>query len=147
MPEQSLEELAVRLREFAAERDWDQFHSPKNLAMALSVEASELLEHFQWLTEKQSSSLPSEKLQQVREEIGDVLIYLTRLGDKLGIDILAAAFMKTEKNRVKYQIDKAKGSAKKIYRTVNHQTAPAGQIKRSSFFRSRPFDCLFFHES
>jgi len=113
MPEQSLEELAVRLREFAAERDWDQFHSPKNLAMALSVEASELLEHFQWLTEKQSSSLPSEKLQQVREEIGDVLIYLTRLGDKLGIDILAAAFMKTEKNRVKYQIDKAKGSAKK----------------------------------
>jgi len=113
MPEQSLEELAVRLREFAAERDWDQFHSPKNLAMALSVEASELLEHFQWLTEKQSSSLSPEKLQQVREEIGDVLIYLTRLADKLGIDILAAAFMKEEKNRIKYPADKAKGSANK----------------------------------
>lgn len=101
------------MREFAAERDWDQFHSPKNLAMALSVEVSELLEHFQWLTGEQSSALPPEKLQQVREEIGDVLIYLTRLADKLGIDILDAAFMKTEKNRVKYAADKVKGSAKK----------------------------------
>jgi NTP pyrophosphatase (non-canonical NTP hydrolase) len=65
MSEHSLSELAIRLREFAAERDWDQFHSPKNLAMALSVEASELMEHFQWLTEAQSSALPPEKLQQV----------------------------------------------------------------------------------
>lgn len=113
MSEQSLAELAVRLREFASERDWDQFHSPKNLAMALSVEASELMEHFQWLTEAQSSALPPEKLQQVREEIGDVLIYLTRLADKLGIDPTVAAFEKIEVNRVKYPADTVRGSAKK----------------------------------
>lgn len=109
----SIKLLAKKLEEFAAERDWNQFHSPKNLAMALSVEAAELLEHFQWLTEVQSNSLPPEKLEQVREEIADVLIYLTRLADKLGIDPLAAAFMKIEKNRGKYPIHKAKGSAKK----------------------------------
>lgn len=113
MSEQSLAELAVCLREFAAERDWDQFHSPKNLTMALSVEASELMEHFQWLTEKQSSALPPEKMQQVREEIGDVLIYLTRLADKLGIDLTVAAFEKLEVNRAKYPADKVRGSAKK----------------------------------
>ena len=113
MSEQSLAELAIRLREFASERDWDQFHSPKNLAMALSVEASELMEHFQWLTEEQSSALPPEKLQQVREEIGDVLIYLTRLADKLGIDPTAASFEKIEVNRDKYPADKVWGSAKK----------------------------------
>jgi NTP pyrophosphatase (non-canonical NTP hydrolase) len=113
MPEQSLEELAISLREFAAERDWDQFHSPKNLAMALSVEASELMEIFQWLTEEQSSALPPEKLQQVREEIGDVLIYLTRLADKLGIDPLQAAAEKFEVNRAKYPAGKVRGSAKK----------------------------------
>jgi dCTP diphosphatase len=113
MSERSLAELAIRLREFAAERNWDQFHSPKNLAMALSVEISELMEHFQWLTEEQSSALPPEKLQQVREEIGDVLIYLTRLADKLGIDPSEAAFEKLEVNLVKYPADKARGSAKK----------------------------------
>jgi len=113
MSEQSLAELAIRLREFAAERDWDQFHSPKNLAMALSVEASELMEHFQWLTEKQSSALPPEKLQQVTDEIGDVLIYLTRLADKLGVDPYMAAVEKLEVNRIKYPADKVRGSAKK----------------------------------
>jgi NTP pyrophosphatase (non-canonical NTP hydrolase) len=113
MSEQSLAEFAIRLREFAAERDWDQFHSTKNLAMALSVEASELMEHFQWLTEAQSSALPPEKLQQVREEIGDVLIYLIRLADKLGIDPAEAAVEKLEVNRVKYPADKVRGSAKK----------------------------------
>ena len=113
MSEQSLAELAVRLREFAAERDWDQFHSPKNLAMALSVEASELMEHFQWLTEEQSSALPPEKMQQVREEIGDVLIYLTRLADKLGIDPVAAAFEKLEVNQDKYPADTVRGQSKK----------------------------------
>lgn len=109
----NLKELTIRLREFAADRDWDQFHSPKNLTMALSVEVSELMEHFQWLTEEQSSALPPEKLQQVREEIGDVLIYLTRLADKLGIDPTAAAFEKIEVNRVKYPADTVRGSAKK----------------------------------
>lgn len=111
MSEQSLTDLAVRLQEFAAERDWDKFHSPKNLAMALSVEASELMEHFQWLTEEQSSALPPEKLQQVREEIGDVLIYLTRLADKLGIDPVQAAFEKLEVNRAKYPADKVRGKS------------------------------------
>jgi dCTP diphosphatase len=113
MEERSLTTLAAELRTFASERDWDQFHSPKNLAMALSVEVSELMEHFQWLTEEQSSALPPEKLQQVREEIGDVLIYLTRLADKLGINPMESAFDKIEVNRAKYPMDKAKGSAKK----------------------------------
>ncbi len=113
MEKQSLTDLAAKLRIFAAERDWDQFHSPKNLVMALSVEVSELMEHFQWLTEEQSSALPPEKLQQVREEIGDVLIYLTRMADKLGVDMLEAAVKKLEVNRVKYPADKVRGSAKK----------------------------------
>jgi dCTP diphosphatase len=78
-----LEELRTAIGEFIAERDWEQFHSPKNLAMALSVEASEIVEHFQWLTEEQSRNLPPEKLVEVREEIGDVMIYLVELADKL----------------------------------------------------------------
>lgn len=113
MRERSLLNLTELLREFAKERDWDQFHSPKNLAMAMAVEAAELLEYFQWLTEEQSRTLPPEKLEQVREEIGDVLIYLARLADRLDIDPLAAAFAKVEKNRVKYPADKVRGSAKK----------------------------------
>ena len=113
MERQSLADLAAKLRTFASERDWDQFHSPKNLVMALSVEVSELMEHFQWLTEEQSSALPPEKLQQVREEIGDVLIYLTRLADKLGVDMLEAAAEKLEVNRAKYPVEKVRGSAKK----------------------------------
>lgn len=113
MEKQSFTDLAVKLRTFASERDWDQFHSPKNLVMALSVEVSELMEHFQWLTEEQSSALPPEKLQQVREEIGDVLIYLTRLADKLGVDMLEAAAEKIEVNRAKYPVDKVRGFAKK----------------------------------
>jgi NTP pyrophosphatase (non-canonical NTP hydrolase) len=113
MENRSLEALAAELRNFATERDWDQFHSPKNLVMALSVEVSELIEHFQWLTEEQSSALPPKKLQQVREEIGDVLIYLTRLADKLGVDMLEAAAKKLEVNRAKYPAEKVRGSAKK----------------------------------
>jgi len=113
MSKQSLNDLTIRLREFAAARDWEQFHSPKNLAMALAVEASEIMEHFQWLTEEQSSSLPPKKLQQVREEIADVLIYLTRLADRLGVDPLMAAYEKLEVNQAKYPADKVRGSAKK----------------------------------
>lgn len=113
MKNRSLEALAAELRNFATERDWDQFHSPKNLVMALSVEVSELIEHFQWLTEEQSSALSPKKLQQVREEIGDVLIYLTRLADKLGVDPLMAAYEKLEVNQAKYPADKVRGSAKK----------------------------------
>ena len=81
-----MDDLRGAIKAFIEERDWEQFHSPKNLAMALSVEVAEVLEHFQWLTEEESKDLPPEKLAEVREEIGDVMIYLTELADKLGID-------------------------------------------------------------
>jgi dCTP diphosphatase len=86
-----VDDLKGVIRKFIEERDWDQFHSPKNLAMALSVEAAETVEHFQWLTEEQSKNLPPEKLAEIREEMGDVMIYLTELADKLGIDPVEAA--------------------------------------------------------
>ena len=106
-------ELRDRLRAFCAERDWDQFHSPKNLASALSVEAAELLEHFQWLTEEESKRLPPAKVAAVRDELADVLIYLVRLADKLEVDLLAAAADKIAKNAVKYPADQVRGSMKK----------------------------------
>lgn len=109
----SIDTLRDALRRFAAERDWDKFHSPKNLAMALAVEASELLEHFQWLTEEESKQLPAEKLQQVAEELADVLNYLIRLSDKLGVDVLAAARRKIAINADKYPADKVRGSSRK----------------------------------
>ena len=105
--------LRDTLRKFVAERDWDKFHSPKNLAMALSVEAAELMEHFQWLTEAESRSLPPEKLVQVRDEMSDVLVYLVRLADKLEVDLLDAAQKKIEKNALKYPAAKVRGSMKK----------------------------------
>ena len=108
-----MKELKYNLRQFAEARDWDQFHSPKNLAMALSVEASEIVETFQWLTEEESYNLPNDKLEHIKNEIGDVLIYLVRLSDKLGIDPLKAAKEKNEINKSKYPTQKAKGSAKK----------------------------------
>ena len=109
----SLDALRDALRRFAAERDWDQFHSPKNLAIALSVEASELLEHFQWITESESKLLPPEKLEKVRDEMADVLIYLVRLSDKLAVDLLKVAFEKIDKNARKYPADRVRGSSKK----------------------------------
>ena len=108
-----LESLRDQLRTFAAERDWDQFHSPKNLAAALAVEASELLEHFQWLTEAQSQQLPPETLGEVRAEVADVLLYLIRISDKLGIDLVEAAKAKILLNAEKYPVEKARGSSKK----------------------------------
>jgi NTP pyrophosphatase (non-canonical NTP hydrolase) len=108
-----IDELRDRLRKFAAERDWDQFHSPKNLAMALSVEASELLEIFQWLTEEQSRRLSPAAKEAAAEEIADVLLYLIRLGDKLGVDLIAAAQRKMIANAEKYPVDKARGTARK----------------------------------
>jgi dCTP diphosphatase len=110
-----LEDLRTAIGAFIAERDWEQFHSPKNLAMALSVEAAEIVEHFQWLTERQSRNLPPEKLAEVREEIGDVMIYLTELADKLGIDPIEAARAKLEINRQKYPADLVKGKANGDY--------------------------------
>lgn len=112
-PVDSLESLRDALRRFVAERDWDQFHSPKNLAIALSVEASELLEHFQWMAEADSNLLPPEKLDQVREELADVLIYLVRMADKLGVDLLEATSKKIEKNAKKYPAERVRGSSKK----------------------------------
>ena len=108
-----LTQLRDALREFAAERDWDKFHSPKNLASALSVEAAELLERFQWLTEDESRSLPPAELGRVRDEMADVLNYLVRLADKLDVNLLDAAREKIKLNAVKYPVDKARGSAKK----------------------------------
>jgi len=108
-----LRALTEQIRLFAFERDWDQFHSPKNLSMALIAEAAELLEHFQWVTEEQSYALAPEKLQEVKHEIADVLIYLVRLSDRLNIDLLDAAREKLELNREKYPVDKVRGDARK----------------------------------
>ncbi len=113
-----MEDLVKELREFAKERDWDQYHSPKNLAIALSVEVAEILEHFQWLTQEETKNLDTKLLSEVNEEIGDVMIYLVRLADKLGIDPVAAAKAKIKKNAQKYPVDKAKGNAKK-YRELD----------------------------
>jgi len=108
-----MDDLRNSIRRFTEERDWEQFHSPKNLAMALSVEVAEIVEHFQWLTEEQSQNLPPEKLARVREEIGDVTIYLTELAEKLGIDLLEAAKAKLEINSKKYPASLVKGKAAK----------------------------------
>ncbi|OGI66800.1 MAG: nucleotide pyrophosphohydrolase [Candidatus Muproteobacteria bacterium RBG_16_60_9] len=113
---QTVTELSVlrdRLRRFAAERDWDQYHSPKNLAMALIAEAAELVEHFQWLSESQSAALSPETRKEVEAEIADVLIYLVRLADKLDIDLARAAISKMALNEVRYPVDQVRGSAKK----------------------------------
>lgn len=113
VPTTELAGLRDALRAFAEIRDWDQFHSPKNLAAALSVEAAELLEPFLWLTEAQSKSLSSETLNAVRNEMADVLLYLVRLADKLDIDLIAAAREKIAHNALKYPVEKSRGSSKK----------------------------------
>ncbi len=105
--------LQSELQTFATERDWQQFHSPKNLAMALNVEVAELLEHFQWLTQEQSANLDDNTRQAVATEIADVQIYLLRLADNLGIVIEQAVTEKMEENRAKYPADKVRGSAAK----------------------------------
>ena len=109
----SFKQIKNRLREFAAERDWDQFHSPKNLSMALIVEAAELVEHFQWLSEKQSKKLPADKLAEVEQEIADIQIYLIRLADKLGIDVEKAVNAKITLNEKKYPASRVRGKSAK----------------------------------
>jgi dCTP diphosphatase len=109
----SLDILKTRLREFADERDWDQFHSPKNLSMALIAEAAELIEHFQWLTQEESARLPGDKLKEVEQELADILIYLVRISDKLGIDLVEAANKKMDLNAKKYPASVVKGDSKK----------------------------------
>jgi len=108
-----IEALRLAIRKFAEDRDWDQFHSPKNVASALTVEAAELLEQFQWLTEEQSRNLSPEQVFKVKDEIADVLIYLVRLADKLDVDLIATAKEKIARNAEKYPIEKARGSSKK----------------------------------
>ena len=112
-PIADLDELRWRLRRFAAARDWDQFHSPKNLAMALIAEAAELVEHFQWLTEAESAALTPEKRAEVADELADVLVYVVRIADKLDVDLLAAVADKLRRNEAKYPVSRVKGSAKK----------------------------------
>jgi len=113
MSNNDFETIKHRLREFADTRDWNQFHSPKNLCMALGVEVAEITEHFQWLTEEQSKNLPRNKLHEVSTELADTLLYLVRLADKLDIDLVGAAFSKIELNKQKYPVDKSRGNAKK----------------------------------
>ena len=109
----AFQELGARVRQFAEERDWAQFHSPKNLSMALSVECAELMEHFQWLTENQSRKLGPKKLREVEKELADIQIYLIRLSQVLGIDLMSAGRKKLGNNARKYPVSKARGSAKK----------------------------------
>ena len=108
-----IEKLQQRLQAFADRRDWNQFHSPKNLSMALIVEAGELAEHFQWLTQEESFELAEDKLEKVGEELADVFVYLVRLADQLNIDLPAAVERKIELNEAKYPADVVRGSAKK----------------------------------
>ena len=109
----TIDQLNERLRRFARDRDWEKFHSPKNLSMALIAEAAELVEHFQWLSQKDSESLPQEKLEEVRMELADIQIYLMRIAERLGVDLLAAAEEKMAINEERYPVDKVKGSARR----------------------------------
>lgn len=106
----SLAELRGRINQFVQERDWEQFHSPKNLAMAMIVEAAELVEHFQWDTIEESHQLSPEKREQVSHELADTFVYLLRIAEVTGVDLIAAANAKIELNAKKYPVEKAKGS-------------------------------------
>lgn len=121
-----LNELKERLRRFSADRDWDQFHSPKNLAMALIVEAGELVEHFQWLSAEKSAGLSTEQLEEVRLEMADVLIYLVRLADRLDVDLADAVDVKIDINETKYPANRVRGDAGK-YR--EYRDKGAGQTE------------------
>jgi NTP pyrophosphatase (non-canonical NTP hydrolase) len=130
MPADPLAQLKLRLRDFATARDWDQFHSPKNLSMALIAEAAELLEHFQWLTQDQSANLPQAKLKEVEHELADILIYLIRIADKLDIDLHQAAQTKIDLNEKKYPATTVKGSARKY---TEYRVAPSAAGVGSDF--------------
>ncbi|MBF0175263.1 MAG: nucleotide pyrophosphohydrolase [Magnetococcales bacterium] len=108
-----MERLRLLLRQFAREREWDPFHTPKNLAMSLGIESAEVMELFQWLTPEESQSLSAVKQAALADEIGDVLIYLVMLADKFHLDPLAAALAKVEKNHAKYPAAKVRGQARK----------------------------------
>lgn len=110
---EELKQLRIDLKKFVEDRDWDQFHSPKNVAMALSVEAGEIVEIFQWLDQDESYNLEGEELHRLKEEMGDVFLYLQLLASKYDIDLIKVAKKKLSKNNKKYPVNKAKGSAKK----------------------------------
>ena len=110
-----LAQLRQLVRQFVDERDWDQFHTPKNLSAALTVEAAELLEHFQWLQTGEAEELGEDKLREVRHEMADVLVYLVRLADKLDVDLFAAVQEKMVLNRAKYPAEQVRGDARKYY--------------------------------
>jgi NTP pyrophosphatase (non-canonical NTP hydrolase) len=109
----NLDSIRKRLREFAQDRDWSQFHSPKNLVMALVGEVGELVEEFQWLTEDESRRLSEDRKARVQEEVADVQTYLIMIAEKLGIDLLSAVDQKISQNEAKYPVDKARGTSKK----------------------------------
>ncbi len=113
MASDSVNELSIRLRDFARARDWEQFHSPKNLAMALAGEAGELLEHFQWLTEAQSYELTEAKRDEVALELADILIYVLRCAERLGVDVMDAAWRKVEINERRYPAHRVRGDARR----------------------------------
>lgn len=113
MSEMTLEELKLKLREFAQVRQWEQFHSPKNLSMALSVEVAELVEHFQWITEEQSIELPPRRHAEVELELADIFIFLLRLCDQLNVDLMEVTQRKIALNDERYPVSKVKGSSKK----------------------------------
>ncbi len=113
MSHHSLDDLSRQLKEFARTRDWEQFHSPKNLSMALTAESGELLEHFQWLREEQSANLDPDKKEAVALEMADILIYLVRLAERLDVDLLDAAYRKMEINEQRYPRDKVRGDARR----------------------------------
>lgn len=113
MSEQSVHDLSERLAAFARARDWEKFHSPKNLAMALAGETGELLEHFQWLTEAQSQEIDPPKKLEVALEMADIFIYLLRLAERLDIDLLDHAYRKMAINEDRYPVDKVRGDARR----------------------------------
>jgi len=110
----TIEDLQQQVAKFRDERNWKQFHGPKDLAVSIAIEAAELMECFQWKSKEDIEKyLASEKSKNVQEEMADVLLYLLNLSDVLGIDILDAAYEKLAKNATKYPVEKAKGNAKK----------------------------------
>lgn len=106
----SLDQLRNRVNQFVEERDWAQFHSPKNLAMAMIVEAGEVVEHFQWITEQESRNLDAQTKEQVGQELSDTFVYLLRIAEVCGIDLIQAVNKKIDLNALKYPVEKCKGS-------------------------------------
>jgi NTP pyrophosphatase (non-canonical NTP hydrolase) len=109
----TLDDLSLRLKQFAQERDWEQFHSPKNLVMALAGEVGELIEHFQWLTQAQSLQLSPEKKEQVALELADILIYTLRCAERLNIDLIGATYRKIALNEARYPVHRVYGDARR----------------------------------